>query len=59
MGGRNSSGFLWPEKAGDVWSFTDNVAHNCVNGAFVWQNGPESHPIQAIVAYRNENYGFH
>jgi hypothetical protein len=59
MGGKNSSGFLWPEKAGDVWSFTDNVAYNCVNGAFVWQNGPESHPIHAIVAYRNENYGFH
>jgi hypothetical protein len=59
MGGKNSSGFLWPEKGGDVWGFQDNVAHNCVNGAFVWQNGPKSHPIQAFVAYRNESYGFH
>ncbi|MGH2655598.1 MAG: G8 domain-containing protein [Actinomycetota bacterium] len=59
IGGKNSSGFIWPEKSGDVWGFQDNMAHNCVNGAFVWQNGPESHPIQSFIAYRNESFGFH
>jgi len=53
-----SSGFIWPEDAGAVWLFEDNIAHNNLsNGVFVWQNNSESHPVDGLVAYYNGKAG--
>ena len=52
-GGKNSSGFHWPEKAGGLWEFRDCVAHNnAATGIFTWQNNPDAHVIQNFIAYR-------
>jgi hypothetical protein len=52
-GGKNSSGFHWPENGGAVWEFSGCLAHNNVsNGIFVWQNGPSVHLIRDFIAYR-------
>jgi hypothetical protein len=49
-----SSGFIWPEDAGAVWVFEDNIAHNnLANGIFVWQNNDETHPVDRFTAYYN------
>ena len=53
-GGRNSSGFTWPEGARDPWRFVNNVAHhNTANGIFVWQNNSHEHLIDGFRAYAN------
>jgi hypothetical protein len=57
-GGSESSGFIWPEDAGAVWTFEDNVAHNNLNnGIFVWQNNSEVHPVDGFTAYYNGKAG--
>jgi hypothetical protein len=53
-----SSGFIWPEGAGAVWLFENNVAHNNLsNGVFVWQNNSEVHPVDGLIAYYNGKAG--
>jgi hypothetical protein len=57
-GGKNSSGFQWPEGAASVWTFEDNVAHNNRNnGIFVWQNSGNDHLIERFLAYHNGRAG--
>lgn len=52
QGGKNSSGFHWPEGAGGVWEFDGCVAHNCKSdGIFVWQNSVNDHVITNFTAY--------
>ncbi len=52
--GSESSGFIWPEDAGAVWVFEDNIAHNnLANGIFVWQNNSETHPVDRFTGYYN------
>jgi hypothetical protein len=52
--GSQRSGFIWPEGAGAVWVFQDNIAHNNeTNGIFVWQNTSENHPVDGFTAYYN------
>ena len=52
------SGFIWPERAGAVWKFGNNIAHNNeANGIFVWQNNSESHPVDGFTAYYNDGAG--
>jgi hypothetical protein len=52
------SGFHWPESAGAVWTFENNIAHNNeVGGIFVWQNNSERHDITNFTAYYNGGAG--
>jgi hypothetical protein len=56
--GSDRSGFIWPESAGAVWLFENNIAHNNgANGIFVWQNNPERHDVDGFTAYYNELAG--
>lgn len=63
QGGKDSSGYTWPEAVndnvgGNTWEFRDCVAHNNVaNGIFTWQNDDGEHPIDHFVAYRNGGSG--
>ena len=62
QGDKNASGFHWPEAGqGDgmgVWTFEDNMAHNCRNdGIFTWQNDESVHNIDRFVAYRCGSFG--
>jgi hypothetical protein len=51
QGGKNASGFIWPE-SGSVWQFRHCVAHNNkFNGIFVWQNTRTIHPIEDFTSY--------
>ena len=56
-GGKNSSGFSWPEqhhKQPGTWRFVNNVAHhNTSNGIFVWQNDSDTHIINGFRGYAN------
>ena len=56
-GGKNSSGFIWPEQHHDqpgTWQFANNVAHhNTANGIFVWQNNGHEHIIDGFRGYAN------
>jgi hypothetical protein len=53
-----SSGFIWPEDAGAVWTFEDNIAHNNLsNGIFVWQNNSAVHPVDRFTGYYNGKAG--
>ncbi len=60
-GGKNSSGYHWPERAnsGDnVWTFENNLVHNNqMNGIFTWQNTPNHHIVAGITAYHNLGAG--
>lgn len=55
----NAGGFHWPSSAnksvvGNMWTFTDNVAHNNKSaGISVWENDPNPHVIQQFLSYRN------
>jgi hypothetical protein len=52
------AGFSWPESAGAVWTFENNIAHNNgSNGIFVWQNNSERHDIDDFLAYYNAGAG--
>ena len=53
QGGKNSSGFVWPEKGHGIWEFRGCVAHNNEsNGIFVWQNTDTQNSINDFIAYR-------
>lgn len=57
-GSKDASGFVWPEAAGDVWTFRDNVAHNNArHGLFTWQNNHEAHDVVSFVGYHNGGNG--
>ncbi|MGH2793912.1 MAG: hypothetical protein ACRDKG_06370 [Actinomycetota bacterium] len=54
QGGKNASGFGWPEGEFGVWVFEDSIAHNNKrNGIFVWQNHASGHSIHRYVAFHN------
>lgn len=56
--GLDRSGFIWPEAAGAVWTFENNIAHNNeANGIFTWQNNPQRHDVDDFVAYYNAGAG--
>jgi hypothetical protein len=56
--GMDRSGFIWPEAAGAVWTFENNVAHNNeANGIFTWQNNPQRHDVDDFTAYYNAGAG--
>jgi hypothetical protein len=58
VGGKDSSGFQWPEHAAGprAWRFENNVAHhNSANGIFVWQNRKFIHIIDGYRGYANGN----
>jgi hypothetical protein len=55
-GGRDSSGFHWPEDVAGprAWRFENNVAHhNSANGIFVWQNSNVDHLVDGYRGYAN------
>lgn len=60
---KDSACFHWPATQGSkntVWEpFTGNVAHNAVNGLFVWQNRnhPTVHHVSDFIAYANGRFG--
>jgi hypothetical protein len=57
-GGKDSSGFFWPENVAGprIWVFENNVAHdNSANGIFVWQNSSLDHVIDGFRGYANGN----
>ena len=58
-GNTGSSGYHWPEGAGDQWKFDrGNVTHNNrTNGIFVWQNGGDAHVVSNFVSYHNGSAG--
>jgi hypothetical protein len=56
--GDERSGFVWPEAAGAVWTFENNVAHNNgSNGIFTWQNNKQRHDVDDFTAYYNGGAG--
>lgn len=56
--GIEHSGFTWPEAAGAVWIFENNVAHNNeADGIFTWQNNDERHDVDGFTAYYNAGAG--
>ncbi|MGB8360188.1 MAG: hypothetical protein WCE80_02185, partial [Acidimicrobiia bacterium] len=56
--GIEHSGFTWPEGAGAVWTFENNVAHNNeADGIFTWQNNDERHDVDGFTAYYNAGAG--
>jgi hypothetical protein len=42
-----------------VWTFTNNLAHNCNCGIRVWQNSTRNHVIEDFYAYHNQLGLFH
>ena len=60
-GGRDSSGYHWPESENPVpnlWIFEDNLVHNNrADGIFGWQNDENVHTITRYTAYRNGGSG--
>ena len=63
QGGKDSSGFQWPEQTnnnigGNVWTFDGCIAHNNkAHGIFTWQNDNSVHPVKNFVAYGNGDSG--
>jgi hypothetical protein len=58
QGSEDSSGFIWPEPAGGLWTFEDCVAHNNHrNGIFVWQNDDLPHVVSRFIGYHNGHAG--
>lgn len=58
QGGKNASGFQWPEGEVGVWRFEDSIAHNNArDGLFVWQNATGGHNIDRFTAYHNGSAG--
>ena len=58
QGGKNASGFEWPEGEVGVWRFEDSLAHNNArDGIFVWQNATGGHFIDRFTAYHNGSSG--
>jgi hypothetical protein len=58
QGSEDSSGFIWPEPEGGLWTFEDCVAHNNRrNGIFVWQNNDLPHVVSRFIAYHNGHAG--
>jgi hypothetical protein len=58
QGGKNASGFQWPEGEIGVWRFEDSLAHNNArDGLFVWQNATGGHNIDRFTAYHNGSAG--
>lgn len=56
--GEDHSGFIWPEAAGAVWTFENNIAHNNeANGIFTWQNNKQRHDVNDFTAYYNAGAG--
>lgn len=56
--GEDHSGFIWPEAAGAVWTFENNIAHNNeANGIFTWQNNKQRHDVDDFTAYYNAGAG--
>ena len=64
-GGKESSGFHWPEAAatgdhisGNKWTFENNISHNGkANGIFTWQNTDGEHIVSGFTGYRNLGVG--
>lgn len=42
-----------------VWTFTNNLAHNCDCGIRVWQNSTRNHVVENFYAYHNKLGLFH
>jgi hypothetical protein len=63
-GSKNASGFHWPGNAnhnvgGNVWGFTNNVAHNNRdNGVYIWQNDGNHHVISDLTIFNCGRVGF-
>ncbi len=58
QGGKNASGFQWPEGEVGVWRFEDSLAHNNArDGLFVWQNATGGHNVDRFTAYHNGSAG--
>lgn len=58
-GQKQASGYFWPgARSEGIWTFEDNLAHNCdVDGIFTWQNTGSLHVITGFVAYHNGGAG--
>jgi hypothetical protein len=53
-------GFNWEAVVNDgVWSFTNNLAHNCNAGIRIWQNTSQNHTIEDFTGYHNGVGIFH
>jgi hypothetical protein len=56
--GGEASGFQWPSRMKDVWTFEDCVAHNNNGtGIFTWENDGRPHVLRRFTAYRNRKSG--
>lgn len=53
--GKAMSGFQWPTGQSEPWEFARGlmVAHNCLNGIFVWSNDAFSHDVDNFRSYHN------
>lgn len=59
-GGKDSSGFHWPEgSTGATWEADGLVSHNnAADGIFVWQNSAnQENDVSGVVAYNNGGAG--
>jgi len=56
--GGEASGFQWPSRMSDVWTFEDCIAHNNNGtGIFAWENDGRPHVLRRFTAYRNRKSG--
>jgi hypothetical protein len=54
QGNVDSSGYIWPESSGGLWTFEDCLAHNNrMSGIFTWQNNNAPHVVSRFTAYHN------
>ena len=51
--------FTWEADNEGIWTFNNNMAHNCVVGIRVWQNSPKKHVLENTDLYNNEAAVFH
>jgi hypothetical protein len=47
----NGGAYFWQANNEGVWTFTNNMSHNCGNGMQVWQNTTLNHIVENQVTY--------
>lgn len=48
---KNGGAYMWQANNEGVWAFENNLAHNCSNGVFIWQNSSLNHVLTGTDIY--------